>query len=759
MMFAFLTAAALASGTATPKPPAPPSVDFSVLPPGARLQPPSGDKPHPVVAHLLADRDSVAPGGSVRVGVVLEQQPGWHTYWRSPGDIGQPTVIEWKLPDGAEAGPYTYPVPQRFELEGIVSFGYEDQVSLYSTITLPADLAPGTATIGAHLEWLVCQESCIPGRGDVSLPLVVGVDGGPNRFAPLFDHYTNELPVAAPEGLLAIAVVEPSTLVADKPFTLTVTVSAAPGHTMAPVSTAALWPAFTPIVASELYVTDQSIEALPGGGYRAVVKGEVLAADPAPDTSVLGGLAQVTVDGHPVATEVLVTAPWDHTAVVPVATAPPMELPAVPAPPPVVPDAAPAGFLSSLAFAFFGGLLLNIMPCVLPVLTLKLYGLVEGGNHGPAEQRKAGLAYTAGVLASFLVLAGVVYGLRVGMGAQIGWGFQFQSPVYVAMLGALVFGFGLSLFGLFEIPIIGANTASNAASKDGHVGHFFAGIFATVLGTPCSAPFLAPAVGYAFSQTSFFTMALFFCTIGMGLAFPFLLVTFVPALFRIMPQPGAWMETFRKAMGFTLVATAVWLADVFAGIVGPDAGSGYLWFMLAIAIGGFVFGTWGGVGETYTRQALAAFAGLLIASGGGWKFLDFDIPPAEAVCGDTRVDNLDFSEEIPWQPFSEEAVAKTAGKTVFIDFTAKWCLTCKVTEKTVIETAAVRDAMKELGVVPLKADWTRYDPVITDWLARHGRAGVPFWLVLPADRSNPEIVMPDAMTQQMLIDALKQGAQ
>lgn len=757
MMFALFTTLALASGTATPKPPAPPAVDLSVLPASARVQPPSGDKPHPVVAHLVADRASVAPGGSVRVGVVLAQQEGWHTYWRSPGDIGQPTVITWQLPDGTEVVPYVYPVPQRFELEGIVSFGYEDRSVLYSTLALPADLAPGTTTIGAHVEWLVCQESCIPGRADLSLPLTVGADSGPNAFSGLLDHYQAQQPVASPAGLVASAVVEPATLVPDKPFTLTVTVAAADGHALGPVSTDALWPAFTPIIPAEVFVTAQTIEALPGGGYKAVVKGEVLAADPPPDTSVFGGLAQVTLDGRAVATEVVVDAPWEHGAVVPVADTPnpattPVEGPAI-----VAVEAAPAGFLSSLSFAFLGGLLLNIMPCVLPVLTLKLYGLVEGGNHSALEQRKAGLAYTAGVLASFLALAGVVYGLRVGMGAQIGWGFQFQSPVYVALLGAVVFAFGLSLFGLFEIPVIGANTASDAASKEGHLGHFFAGVFATVLGTPCSAPFLAPAVGYAFSQPDFFTMALFFCTIGLGLAAPFLLVAFVPALFKIMPQPGAWMETFKKAMGFTLVATAVWLADVFSGIVGPDAGGGYLWFMLFIAVGGFVFGTWGGVGETHARQALAALVGLAIASGGGWKFLDFDIPVAEA-CADTRVDDLDFSEEVPWQAFSEDAVAKTAGKTVFIDFTAKWCLTCKVTEKTVIETAAVRDAMDELGVVPLKADWTRYDPVITEWLARHGRAGVPFWLVLPADRSQPEIVLPDAMTQTMLIDAMRRGA-
>lgn len=760
-----LVAGALASGTATPKPPAPPPVDLTVLPPSARVQPPqAGATPHPVVAHILADRSVVAPGDHLRIGVYLVQQPDWHTYWVSPGDIGKPTTVAWTLPDGFAAGPLRFAVPQRFETENIVSFGYEDQILAFSDVTVPADAKPGPFTVDAHAEWLVCQSQCIPGRADLALPLTVDAAAGtPSAFGPLFDHFEAQVPAEKIDGVKVTVTPTPAVLVPEKPFEVAITVAPEAGHTLGALPPGGvLWPTYTPIASDEVILDGTTLEPSPGGGFVVHVKAETYLADPRPTASSIGGLFQVDLDGHPVRFQLSSAIPWEPapaTASVPPVAAknPPIGV-APTEGPPAAPAVDAASFPMMLGLAFLGGLLLNIMPCVLPVLTLKLYSLVEESHHGPRERHKAGMAYGAGVLVSFLVLAGVVWGLRQVGGEKVAWGFQFQSPLYVAGLATIVFAFGLSLFGVFEVPVIGANAAAEKGDMGGAVGHFFTGVFAALLGTPCSAPFLAPAVGYAFSQPNILTVVLFFEAIGLGLALPFMIVAFIPQLFAFLPQPGAWMDTFKKLMGFTLMATTVWLVSVLGGQIGSDGEDGFLWFLAAVGLGCFGFGHWGSVAESTGRQVRAALGGLAVMALGAWWSVDLTPLPPDAVCtGDVHADGLDFSDSIPWQPFSEQALADTSGHLVFVDFTAKWCVTCKVTEKTVIETSSVRDAMRERGVVPLRADWTRADPVITKWLERYGRAGVPFWLVIPADRTRDPIPLADAITPGTLISALDQG--
>jgi thiol:disulfide interchange protein DsbD len=358
------------------------------------------------------------------------------------------------------------------------------------------------------------------------------------------------------------------------------------------------------------------------------------------------------------------------------------------------------------------------------------------------------------VLASFLALAMMVFVLRVAFGLDVNWGFQFQFPAYVAALATVVFAFGLSLLGVFEIPVVGASAADAAASKEGPSGSFFTGVFATLLATPCSAPFLGSAVAYAFAAPTLVLFAMF-AAIGLGLAAPFLLVAFVPAFFRFLPRPGEWMDTLKQLLGFTLIATTVWLVDVLLAQIGEDRTVGFLGFLLCVAIGTWIYGRFGGVAATLQRQLVTAGLGGLVATLGGVLFLDLRHAEAAEECDDgSLATDLRFDEAVPWQPFSEPRVAALAGKTVFVDFTADWCVSCKVNERTVLESSRVRSAMAELDVVPLKADWTRPDATIEAWLNRYGRAAVPMYLVIPGDRAKEPILLPEVITPQMVVDAL-----
>ncbi len=759
-----------------------PMVDFSMLPASASVQKfDSEGRPHPVHARLLLDHEKVAPGQHVRLGVHLTQKEGWHTYWHSPGDIGLPTDIQWSLPPGVSASPYLYPVPHRYDVQGIISYGYDDQVMFFTEFDIPKDMPAGPVTLGAHAKWLVCEVMCIPGEAELSLPVEVVTDAEPHAgsFSPLFDAFAATHPVDAvthPDITVETALSD-SALQPDSPFRYAIYVKSTNGKPISFDIGEGGWPAFAPIYSSQWMVSGVNVQSV-DGGLLAVVEGTTFAPDPLPPTEKVGGLVQLKVGDKPVRAEILVNATWALASAPVVANPSPLfalaegasttkampqptldPTPAVALAPPV-----DAGAGQSLPFmlllAFLGGAILNVMPCVLPVLTLKLYSLVEQQDQLATERRKAGLAYTAGVVASFLALAVAVVALRSVFSLQVGWGFQFQYPEYVAALATIVFVFGLSLFGVFEVPALGANSAAEASEKEGLLGHFLTGTFTTLLATPCSAPLLGTGMGFAFGLPAWGVL-LFFAVAALGLASPFLLIAFVPALMRFLPRPGAWMETFKQAMGFTLVATTVWLVDVMGGLVGRDGLVGFLGFLVAVAAGAWIFGRWGGPIETGRRQLAAFFAGVVLSAVVGWKFLVFEIPE-DASCADTSpvaFDALDWSEkDIPWQPFSDQRVVDLRGNAIFIDFTADWCLTCKVNEKGVLNTEAVRSVMQQNKVIPLKADWTRKDEVITSWLQRYGRAGVPFYLVIPADPSQAPIPLPEVITADIVNEALAKAA-
>lgn len=743
-----------------------PEVDFSVLPESAAFQKMDGDAPHPVLARLLSDKQSVKPGETVRLGVHLTQEEGWHTYWHSPGDVGKPPVIGWSIIDGAEATAPVFPIPHRYDVEGLVSYGYDGENMLYSEVTIPADQPPGDITVEADVEWLVCEQSCIPGGAKLSLPLTVAEASAESALSPLFDFYAATHPVAADQIDVfdaEIALSAPK-IGPEQTFQVTLLLTPKDGKAIVAEQKDGTWPAFAPVADGNFAVNEISLQETEAGGVLVTMVGEtymLFEGDPLPETDRIGGLFQVEVDGETYKTELVTTIPWVAEATGPaVAVADPAEDAAAMNTASVAPEAPEQemGLLGALLLAFFGGSILNIMPCVLPVLTLKLYSLVGQQDISDTERRNAGLAYTAGILASFLALAIAVLGLKAATGASVGWGFQFQYPGYVAALATIVFVFGLNLFGVFEIPTPGSNSMAEASDKEGMLGYFMTGVFATLLATPCSAPFLGTGMGFAFALPPA-GVILFFLVAGLGLALPFLVIAFVPAMMKFLPKPGGWMDGFKQLLGFTLVATAVWLVDVLGGQVGRDGVTGFLAFLTCVSLGAWIFGFFGSAIETAQKQVTSLVVALLISVVGGFAFLELDF--AEEECASTEiaaVDTLDFSTEIPWQPFSNEAVASLSGKPIFIDFTADWCLTCKVNEKTILETASVRQHMADTGIVPLKADWTRSDPVITEWLTRFGKAGVPFYLVIPADPAQAPIPLPEVITPDVVKAAMTKAA-
>ncbi len=737
--FLWLSAQALAAGVSIPPPGwvAPPVVSFEGVGGSASKRPENQPgKPHQVHARLLFAQDVVKPGQTIRVGLHLEQDPGWHTYWKSPGDIGLPTDISWSTPPGVTVGPYAYTAPHKFEFQGIVSYGYSDEVLLYADMHFPADMAVGSTTIGLEASWLVCEVSCIPGQVKLEGQLIVGPVAVPSAQAALFDHAETFLPGPLPASLKINTKVSPAEIGPEMPFTVRFEVM----HDQAVVHDGTGWPFFTPIAGEQWMILDTQFQAI-NGGTAVTISAESFAPDTLPTHDAVGGLFQLQIGGEWVRTEFTVPLKWAGAEVA-IAAGVETQAPR--------PEPQEKSFSFMLLMAFLGGVLLNIMPCVLPVLSLKIYSLVENSEAGIAEQRKAGLGYTIGVLLSFMALGGTVIVLRSVLGMQVGWGYQFQAPEYVIGLATLVFVFGLSLFGVFEVPAFGASGMSEAQNKEGMWGHILTGAFATLLATPCSAPFLGTGMGFAFGLPSW-GILLFFGVAGLGLAAPFLAVAYIPALAKFLPKPGAWMETFKQFMGFTLMATTVWLIDVLGAQTGSAGVVGFAAFLLFVSMGCWILGRWGGPIATDRAKLIALCLAIALAIFGARTFLVVDFSSPEKADTGALVLDLDFSESVPWQPFTEARVEGLKGKPVFIDFTADWCLSCKANEKTVLESEKVRMAMKLNGIVPLKADWTRRDSVITTWLQRYGKAGVPFYLLLPADPSKAAIPLPEIITPGIVI--------
>lgn len=642
------------------------------------------EQPH-VAPSLVADTTAIVPGKPFRVGLVMKIEKGWHTYWQYPGDAGSPAEIKWQLPPGFTAGPIQWPAPETIdEPEAqLQSYAYEGEVMLIQTITPPANLAPQAAlSIKADASWLVCAETCIPEKKSLSLDLPVAAVAEPANTTE-FDKWQSRLPRSDVPPVPVTWKREGKNLVAQ--------ISPPPGTTAVE---------FFPLPSPEDVI-----------GHTFSVRTE--------NSFTVGVESPVNLPGVLVFRNEGGVNCWNVTAA-PSATSV-VEL------------------LVALGFGFLGGIILNLMPCVLPVISLKIFGFVRQAGQSRARIALHGLAFSAGVFAFFLVLGALVASLKAG-GTAVTWGaFQFQNPVFVLALATVVFAFALNLFGVFELTLPGrASTAlGEAGATEGYAGSFFQGAFATLLATPCTAPFLGYSLGFAFSQSAP-VILLMFASVAAGLSLPYLLLSLQPAWVRHLPKPGPWMERLKQFMGFPLLATGVWLLFVLGKQRGLDELFGVCAFLLVLGLGLWIYGIASSpVMKTRPRVLLQLLAaGLALAA--GWFFLS----PG--------------GEKIAWTPYSKSEVDRLIAdkKTVFVDFTADWCLSCKYNERTAIDTEAVRQKMKELGVVPVKADWTSYDPEITAELQRFGRVGVPFYVIYPAGRPDSPITLPEVLTPSIVLDAL-----
>jgi len=659
-----------------------------------------------VTPSLVADATAIVPGKTIEIGILLEIEKGWHTYWLNPGDAGIPFAIEWTLPEGFEAGAIQWPLPQRLIEPGdLEAFAYKDKVLLIVPIKVPAEVSATSVDIRGKASWLVCEEICVPGNADVSLTLPVAKTAE-SANEGLFAEFRAQLPSAE----------APPFSIKWQPEGKAIVLEVAGLPAEASVD-------FYPLPAQGQAIDHVKNDPVQDGVARMTI----------PATGELNGLLVVDVQGKRSA--------WSISSTVTQAAS--SSAAAV--------TAAPISLWLALFYGFLGGLILNLMPCVLPVISLKIFGFIRQAGEEPAKIFRHGLVFVAGIFTWFLGL-GVIIALIKSAGGEVTWAFQFQNPWFNLAIAAIVFVFALNLFGVFEIILPGKATSalSEASGGEGYAGSYFQGIFATLLATPCTAPFLGSALGYAFSQPIPVIFAMF-ASVSFGMGLPYLILSARPEWMKLLPKPGAWMERVKQFMGFPLMATLLWLLFILGNQKGLEAVISVLAFLLCLGLACWIYGSFCGPLVKPGRAIISALLALVFAVGGGFFFLgDF----AKAARPDSEAGPAVGG--IAWEPFSQASLDKllAEGKPVFLDFTADWCLSCKFNEKTAINTPAVRAILEKHGIIPMKADWTNANPEITALLAKFGRVGVPFYLYYPKGNSTPPVILPEILTEQIVLDAL-----
>jgi thiol:disulfide interchange protein DsbD len=657
---------------------------------------------------LVADQASVSLDAAhtavpPHVGLLFDLEPGWHVYWTNAGDSGEPPAVKWALPAGVTVGPLQFPPPKRLPLGPLMDFGYENQV------LFPAELhvtgkPTGAVPIAADVSWLVCRQACIPGKAHLVMELPVGA-GGASAATPLFQKTFAAMPRVLPARAKAIFTRVPNG------FQLAVL-------TGKRLEGAQFFPADQSVIAN---AAPQPVTSRGDGAVIALKQDENL--QKTPDT--LSGIV-LLADG----TSYLVRA----------------ESGTIPAPP--ISVSGSASLLRYVVFALMGGVLLNLMPCVFPVLFIKALALVQSSTSERHAMRVQGLAYTLGILVSFWIVVGVLLGLRAG-GRGLGWGFQFQSPVFVAIIALLLFFLALSLAGMFEIGLSVTSAGSSLANKHGLAGSFFTGVLAMVVATPCAAPFLGAAIGFALVQSAAVAFAVF-TALGIGLALPYLALAFQPAWTKLLPKPGAWMELLKQATAVPIFGTVIWLVWLFAQLAGATALIGLLTAFLLLGIAGWVLGRW-----PARLPATATAVVILVLAIAAPVYAVRTFPAPESVAGNSAGGHTDHTRT--WQPFTPDVVTQyqAQGRAVFVDFTADWCLSCQVNERVVLERPEVLGKLQDGKIALVRADWTRHDEDIARALATLGRSSVPTYALYPGTPGAPARVLPEVLTTNTVLDALK----
>jgi thiol:disulfide interchange protein DsbD len=693
----------------------------------------SADAPH-VHVQLIVVPQGLNRGEAAEAGLHFKLEPGWHVYWKNAGDAGEPPHIKWTLPEGISAGALQFPAPSRLPLGPLMDFGYEDEVLFPLTLHVAKTAKPGPAVIHAKVDWLVCRATCIPGKAELELSREVY--DHPRKAvsqtadSDIFHRFEGRLPTALPTG--DEAVFQPT----KEGFRLSV-------QTGQKEAEASFFPSDENILDNP---GPQKLTPTPKGLILDLKKDASLSANPQQLKGVLelsqGRAFELIAQSSSVAAQVAETAPDTP----PVATsAPPSTQAIVQTPPQPAPKTAQpftfSALLRAAGLAFAGGLLLNLMPCVFPVLFLKGLALINSGSEERHKMRTHGFVYTSGILVSFWLLVGVLLALRAA-GGTLGWGFQFQSPVFLALMAGLLFFLGLSLAGQFEIGLSLTSTGGSLAAKQGYTGSFFTGVLAVIVATPCTAPFMGAAIGYALAQPAGVTFGVF-TALALGLAAPYAALTLQPAWTRVLPRPGAWMEVLRQAVSVPIFATVIWMAWVLAKAYGASLLAALLGSFLLLAVAGWFLGRW-----PAKRWATVVAALILL----GVVALSVIAPDKLAVASETS--SAQQAAGL-WQPWSSDAVSRSvaAGQPVFVDFTASWCLSCQVNEKVALGQPEVEQAFQARNVVLMKADWTRHDEAITQTLTALGRSGVPAYALYKPGQSDP-VLLPEVLTPGIVTDAL-----
>jgi thiol:disulfide interchange protein DsbD len=728
-----------------------------------------------VAAELRVDATTVRPGGAVRVGVLLTVDPEWHIYWKHSGDSGAATELSWRT-DQAEIGPTRWPAPRVYrEADGaLTTFGYEGDVLLASEAVVAEDAA-GTWRIEVDADFVTCRIECIPGRIELAGEVPVGTSAAPAsaEVRSRFDLAAARLPQPAEAlGVVVRARTSQSPVRPGDEFRLAIDVAScvegAGGCEPWALAATRSDESFVPEAVPGVRLLPIGVAPAPAASPAAVGGFSLLASgrawqDVGVDVQRVRGVVPVSRAGRtahlaidvplaraPEGTEITLAPAGEFDVLDPLA--PPGEAVAPAEGPPTATGSLSLGL--ALLLALLGGLVLNLMPCVLPVLALKVFGVAELAHESRRRVMQHGLAYLGGVLASMAALATVVVALRAA-GTSVGWGFQFQEPVFLAAICTLLVVFAINLFGVFEITFQPAGPELAATARPTPQRSFFEGTLAVVLATPCTAPFLGTAVGFAFAGSGTVIFAVF-AAVGLGLAAPYLLVTLVPGGARFVPRPGAWMLRVRAALGFSLLAAVVWLLWVAGRALGVDAQAVLLGYLVAIA---FLVWLLGGL-QAASRSRAAGVLALGIAGLVALSLATLPLAPqprtkpAGAVAG-TAAGGID------WLHYDLSAIdrERAAGRPVFVDFTADWCITCKVNERIVLADDAVRDELARWNYATFKADWTLRDEEIGRRLAAFGRAGVPMYLVYPADPAQDPELLPELLTIDGTIEALRSAGE
>lgn len=654
-----------------------------------------------VVAQLVSSHESAGAGETINLALRTVLDDHWHTYWRNPGDSGEPVQIDWTLPEGASAGEITWPLPKAIPTGPIINFGFEGVPLFPVEIKLPETAQSGDVlTLEASVYYLVCKDICIPESTTLSLDVEIGETRPSRRW----DGVIKAALSRAPKQGSIKAVIEKSGETVSAGFT---------NLPQGDFSKSFFFPYPQGLIAPSQPQTPKSVD----GGLLITGTSDYMWDQAEGMLAKLQGVLSYDKDGKTVG-EIVTLATQNRVLGTGASDKPTGSI----------------TFIGAILGAFLGGLILNLMPCVFPVISIKALSMVGIAHEGKTAIRREGWLYTAGVFATFLLLTLILLAVKAA-GTELGWGFQLQSPKVIGALALLLFTIGLNLLGVFEFGSSLQNTGSGLAAKGGASGAFFTGALAVIVATPCTAPFMAGAVGYALSQPALITIAVFMA-LAFGFALPFLALSYAPSLLQKLPKPGPWMVRLREFLAFPMLGAAIWLVWVLS-LQSGEAGLG----LILIAMLLLAFGLWclkrAGVGKLIGALAIA----LAIAAPLTLKSTQGSVAASEMQAG-------------IWTPETVQSL-RADGKNVFVDFTAAWCVTCKVNEKTVLSRNKVKDLFKDSGTALLVADWTNKDDVIAAELARHGRSGVPLYLFYPAGHNTvkPQI-LPQILTETVLREAL-----